>query len=211
MKTQEYSQRVIKKSELLYLFGIEVKESNLSGNMQIILHFVDSKNLHWTHYQLVDEKNLAVLKFGRLYFSNMGFNMVNARLDDLARTYFENEVHIGNLNGKEYVYKVPSGRIFKCVGRCYYGKLVRRVMKGEAFKDGKKHTYFDVDFIYNSRYLDQEKLLSRFKELYGENGWNFDDVKYIDEGEGDWSKVIKNGKVKNLLDFKLQELEELYA
>ena len=28
MKTQEYSQKVIKKSELLYLFGIEVKESN---------------------------------------------------------------------------------------------------------------------------------------------------------------------------------------
>ena len=90
MKAQEYSQRVIKNSELLYLFGIEVKESNLSGNMQIILHFVDSKNVHWTHHQLVDEKNLAVLKFGRLYFSNLGFNMVNARLDDLARTYFEN-------------------------------------------------------------------------------------------------------------------------
>ena len=83
-------------------------------------------------------------------------------------------------------------------------------MKGEAFKDGKKHTYFDVDFIYNSRDWNQEKLLSKFKELYGENGWNFDDVKYIDEGEGDWSKVIKNGKVKNLLDFKLKELEELY-
>ena len=199
MKTHEYSQRVIKDSEILYLFGIEVNESNLSGNMQVILHFVDSKNVHWTHHQLVDEKNLAVLKFGRLYFSNLGFNMVNARLDDLARTYFEN------------VYKVPSGRIFKCVGRCYYGKLVRRVMKGEAFKDGKKHTYFDVDFIYNSRYFDQEKLLSRFKKLYGENGWNFDDVKYIDEGEGDWSKIIEKGKVKNLLDYKLKELEELYS
>lgn len=211
MKTHEYSQRVIKDSEILYLFGIEVNESNLSGNMQVILHFVDSKNVHWTHHQLVDEKNLAVLKFGRLYFSNLGFNMVQSTLDDLARTYFENEVRIGNLNGKSYVYKVPSGRIFKCVGRCYYGKLVRRVMKGEAFKDGKKHTYFDVDFVYNSRYFDQEKLLSRFKKLYGENGWNFDDVKYIDEGDGDWSKIIEKGKVKNLLDYKLRELEELYS
>lgn len=210
MKVDQYSQKVIKDSELLYLFCLEVKESNLSGNMQIILHFVDKQNVHWTHHQLVDEKNLDVLKFGRLYFSNLGFNMVNTELADLARTYFESEVQVGKLNGKDYVYKNPSGRIFKCVDRCYYGRLVRRVMKGKAFKDGKKHVYFDVDFIYNSRDYNQEKLLSKFKELYGENGWSFDNVKYIDEGAGDWSEVVKNGKVKNALDFKLKELEEMY-
>lgn len=199
MKIDQFKETVLSQEELLYCWAVGVEESKLNGNLQIVFYFIDTHNCPYIHYQLCDEKNLNTLKYGRLFVSNLGFNMLNTSLADLARTYF-------NKNYEDRRVKLAEGRVYK-------GRIVRREMKGDAFKDSKKHVYFDVDQINNSRFLNQEVLMQQFQSRYKAQGWDFTKIKKIeDEGEEsrDWEEMIKNGILRNPFELKCKELKEIY-
>ena len=198
MKLDEVTTKVLKRSELLTLVGYNASTSKINKQEQLVFYFIDTQCRVWTHHQVVRPSNLNSELMARKYLSNLGFNMVKTEPFDLYVDFFNEQERLKNV-----------------IGRVYEGKLVHRILKGDSFGDNKKHHYFDIDDIYNTRNHNQEILQRQFDtkcglELEGKPYrlvWRDNPVIGEAEEGQDFEKLLKT-KVILTKDFDPKVLED---
>lgn len=164
MKIHEYSSSLIKPNALMMCIGVGIGVSKLNDQATVKFYFADTQNRIWTHYQILDTSDSVISFKVKSYFRNLGFNMINKDPYDLYSEF----------NVCKNVKDMDKPTLMNIIGKLYYGKIVKRVMKGDVFKDDKKHVYWDIDDICDTRVFNQEKMTELFKKKNKEvyDYWN---------------------------------------